>query len=332
MAPSTRLVGAVIVLVGVFLTGVIGFVLIEHVPLFDAIYFTAITLSTVGFGETFPLSPAGRVWTLVVITLGITTVSTAFTSLVAMVVRGEIRSLVGSRKVQSSIARLADHTILCGFGRMGALAAADLAELGHPLVVLENNPNRRQELADSGHLYIIGDATEEDVLQAAGLTRAKALVTMLPHDVDNVFVTLTAHSLCPDLLIIARAEQPNAESKLKRAGASRVICPQSIGAGKITSILTRPHVVDFFEVAAKGVDLEMDGYTLSERSPLCGDSIGKAQLRSRADAMVVAIRRPDGQTVYNPAPETTLHAHDTLVVIGPRGVSKRLDQLGPRAE
>lgn len=332
MAPSTRLVGAVIVLVGVFLTGVIGFVLIEHVPLFDAIYFTAITLSTVGFGETIPLSPAGRVWTLVVIFLGITTVSTAFTSLVAMVVRGEIRSLVGSRKVQSSIARLHDHIILCGFGRMGSLASADLAELGHPLVVIENNPNRRQELSDSGHLFIIGDATEEDVLQAAGLTCAKALVTMLPHDVDNVFVTLTAHSLRPELLIIARAEQPNAESKLKRAGAARVICPQSIGAGKITTILTRPHVVDFFEVAAKGVDLEMDGYTLSERSPLCGDSIGRAQLRSRADAMVVAIRRPDGQTVYNPAPETTLHAHDTLVVIGPRGVSMRLDQLGPRAE
>ncbi len=330
MSPQQRLVWSLVVLIGVFAVGATGYVVLEGASLMDAVYMTAITLSTVGYREVIDLSPRGEAWTIAVITLGVISVSVAFTSLVALFVSGELRAHFGSRKMDHAISRLKDHIVICGFGRMGRLAGDELHRAGQSVVVIEVRPDRGDEIARAGLLGMIGDATEEDTLLRAGMMHAKALVSVLPHDADNVYVALTARGLRPDLLIVARAEQANTEVKLRRAGANRVICPQLIGASRIADILMRPHVTDFFEVAAKGVELEMDEYVVGAGSSLNGTSIRHSTLRQRTESMIVAIRSADGTTRYNPPPETRIRAGDTLIIIGPSGVSKRLDKFGAR--
>lgn len=330
MSARAKLILALLAVVAVFLVGTAGFMFFERElepSLGDAAYMTAITLSTVGYTEVWELSPAGRAWTVIVIVLGITTVSIAFTSLITVFVSGEIQFLRGRKKLEARIDKLSGHVIICGHGRMGKLAAMELAQKGIPIVIIERDPGTEADLREEGHLYVIGDATDEDVLVRAGVTRARALVAVLPHDGDNVYVTLTTRTFCPDLQIIARAEQPRAEIKLKRAGASRVICPQVVGAKRIGDILTRPNVTDFFEVAAKGVDLEVDEYTLGANTKLAGLSLREACLREKAGATVVAVRRPGGDILYSPGPDVVLQTGDTLIMIGPARISTRLDEL-----
>ncbi|MFQ5462424.1 MAG: potassium channel family protein [Phycisphaerae bacterium] len=327
MSPRSRLILSVIALIGVFVAGTFGFLLIESdkdVSLLDAVFMTAITLSTVGYHEVWTLSDSGRLWSLVVITFGIATVSVAFTSLIALFVSGELRAhremLVMDKKLKAA----RDHVILCGFGRMGSMVVRDLEAAKIPVVVLEADAGRLDELKGLNTRFIIGDATEDDMLLRAGIMRASALISMLPRDADNVFIALTAHALRPDLNIIARAEQPQTEPKLKCAGARRVICPQLIGATRTVDILTRPNVVDFVDVAAEGVQLEMDEYVINTQSTLSGKMLKECQLREQLGATVVAIKRADGKTVFSPDPQTALNTGDTLILVGKAGVSQQL--------
>jgi len=327
MDPRGRLTAALLVLTTTFLVGSAGYVAIEGVSFADAAYMTAITLSTVGFREVFELSPAGRFWTVLVIAVGVGAVFAAFGMLTAAVVGGEVGRILGRRKLHDQIEHLHGHVIICGFGRMGALLCDHLRERHVPVVVVDNDAARTRQVEQLKGLYVLGDAAEEATLTEAGLQRARALVAVLPHDADNVFVTLTARGLRKDLLIIARAEQAATESKLLRAGASRVISPQSIGALRIANILTRPHVVDLLDVAARGVELEMDQYVISPESPMRGKTLRDSQLRQKARVMVVAIRRADGRTVFNPEPDAVLEAGDQIITIGQAGVSMRLESL-----
>jgi voltage-gated potassium channel len=330
LSPHRRLVYSLLALGGVFTVGTLGYVLIEEEPAptgFQAAYQTAITLSTVGFKETWDISPAGRIWTLLIITFGIGTVSMALTSLTSVFVSGDLRFSRGRKRVEAKIKDLKDHVILCGYGRMGQLAGAQLGARGVPVVVVEQDKEAGAQLLKANTLFVIGDATDEETLLRAGLMKARSLVALLPHDADNVFITLTAHTLRPDLKIISRGEQPATERKLLRAGATRVICPQIMGATRITDVITRPFVVDFVEVANKGVDLELDEYVISDQSVLCDVSLKDSLLRQKTGAMVVAIKRADGETLLNPQPETALKAHDTLIIVGQAGVSERLAQI-----
>ena len=327
MSARRRLALSLLALVGVFLAGTAGYMALEGAPLGGAAYMTLITLSTVGYAEALPLDGLGRLWTAAVIVLGISVVSVAFTSLVTLFVGGEMRAVLGRHKVQSRIDQLSGHAILCGFGRMGAMAAGKIKERGAEVVVVEAKKNIRPEIESAGLLYVTGDATEEETLQAAGLMRADSLVSVLPTDADNVFVALTARGLRPDLHIVARAEQPSTEVKLRRAGADRVICPQVIGATRIADILTRPNVVDFFEVAARGVELEMDEYRVGPQSALRDATLREAALRQRTGAMVVAIKRADGTSVLQPGPDEVIQERDLLILIGRSGTSTRLDEL-----
>ena len=330
MSPGWRLLLSVGVLLAVFLVGTAGYMLVEqaHHPTFtEAAYMTVITLSTVGFEEVWELSPAGRLWTIGVITFGVATVSYALMSLVALIVSGEIRSQRESRRMQAKIEHLSGHVILCGFGRMAPLVLEELTRRRLTPVVVDLNQSLEVQLREANTPFLIGDATEEEILLQAGLLRANALVAALPHDADNVYITLTARTLNPDLWIIARAEQPTTEAKLLKAGASRVICPQIIGANRIADLLTRPNVVDFVEVATKGVQLEMDEYVIGGQSPLDGRALRDSLVREKSGAIVVAIKRADGEAVFNPGPETGLAAGDTLILVGPEGVSSRLDAI-----
>ncbi len=334
MSARLRLVLAVLALLSVFLAGTAGYIVLEETPtgekpaFVDAAYMTVITLSTVGYGEVWELSHAGRLWTIVVIVFGIVTVSYALTSLVTLVVSGELRFLREKRRMDKTIEHMRNHVIICGYGRMGALVAEELRRRRMPIVVVESQPSVEVDLREAGLPFVIGDATEETTLLHSGLKRARALVICLPTDADNVFITLTAHTLRPDLIIVPRAEQVATEAKLKRAGATRVVCPQIIGAMKISDILTRPTVVDFVEVANKGVDLEMDEYVIGEKSSLVGMSLRDAHVRHQTGATVVAIKRADGETLVSPGPDAVVERRDTLILIGPVGVSSRLEEMG----
>lgn len=330
MSPFRRLQYSILALLVVFWLGTVGFLVVEsdHSPsLLDAAFMTAITLSTVGYEPVWELSDAGRIWSLTVITFGISAVSIAFTSLITLFVSGELRTQREKQTMQKRLELLRDHFILCGYGRMGRLIGEHLHRLDRDFSVIEINEQHEDSFRDLGIPYIIGDATNDEVLTQAGLEHARALICVLPHDSDNVFITLTAHTIRPELKIVARAEQPQTENKLRRAGAARVICPQVIGATRIVDILERPNVVDFVDIAAEGVHLEMDEYIIAEQSALVGKALKEAGLREGSGAMVVAIKRADGETIFNPGPDATLDSHDTLILVGQAGMSKRIDAL-----
>ncbi len=334
MSPRLRLMLSILALAGVFVIGAVGYLLIESdrdLTFAQAAYMTAITVSTVGYTEVWELSDGGRLWTMGIIVFGIATVSIAFTSLIALFVSGELRSLRETKRMETKLKAMSDHIIVCGYGRMGQLVTTQLAERSVPCVVIELDRDREDDLRKAGLPFLIADATEEETMVLAGLMEARAVIALLPRDTDNVFVTLTAHTLRRDLFIVARAEQPSTQNKLQRAGATRVICPQVIGATKIANVITRPNVVDFVEMANKGVELEMDEVVLTERSPLCGVALKDSGIRERTGAIVVAIKRREGETLFNPVPDAKLMADDTLVLIGPADVSGKLGAFQPPA-
>jgi len=324
MQTRTRLIASLVVLLAIFMIGVTGFVVIEGVPIGDAAYWMTATLSTVGYGDVVARTWAGHVWAMVVIVLGVMAAAMTISFLQALIVSGELRRVLGRRKLLNRIQQLHGHIIVCGYGRMGRLIANDLKQRGRSVVAIEQDPEGTSQMEEQGLLYILGDATEEEILVQAGVMRAKGLVAVLPHDADNVYVTLTARGLHADLHIVTRAEQPGSEGKLQRAGADRVVSPHVSGANLICNMLTRPNVTDFFQVAAKGVDLEVDEVVVDEDSPVCDKSLRELELRQVAGVMVVAVKRVDGKTIYNPGPDEVIRCQDTLILIGPAGASAKL--------
>jgi voltage-gated potassium channel len=316
------------VLLAILLLGSLGFVWLEGWSFFDGLYMTGITLTTVGFGEVHPLSKVGRAYTLVLLLAGMGVMLYVVTSLARVVVEGEIRQALGKRKLLTRIKRLKGHYIICGFGRIGEIIARQLKERGIPLVVVENNPEHVSRLEESGYSFVVGDATREEVLQEAGIERASGLVSVVHSDADNVYITLTARSLKPDLYIVARAEERGAEQKLKRAGADKVESPYEIGGRKMAYAILRPTVTTFIELAmAEGVDLSMEEVTVEPTSPLIGLALKDSGIRRDLDLIVVAIKRVSGEMLYNPAPDTEIQGEDTLVVLGMRQNLEALEKL-----
>jgi voltage-gated potassium channel len=328
MTSRKRLIISLLVLTAVFWVGVTGYLLIDrNLTFLDAVYQVAITLSTVGYHDLSQPTALTRIWTVIIVFFGVTSTFVAIGAVTWWFVEGEVERLIGSRKLESQIKCLNKHVIICGFGRMGKLVVQRLTEQRIPVVVIENDPNKLRQIEELGQLYIAGDATEEASLERAGIGRARSLVAALPSDADNVFVTLTAREMSRDLYIVARAEQFSAEPKLRHAGANRVISTQAIGAERIANVLIRPSLVDFVEVAAKGVDLEMDEFEVTPDSPLSGRTLRESDIRHRADVIVVAIKRADGTSIFNPAADERVQPKDTLITIGPGGATTRLAEL-----
>jgi voltage-gated potassium channel len=327
MDPRRKLLISLLILLSVFIVGALGYMVIDHASFLDSLYMTAIVVSTVGLERPTWVDPAGKIWTILIILFGIAAVLTAFSSLQAVVVSGTVRQLMGRRKLEAKIAQLSDHVIICGYGRMGEAVVRDLRPSGISLVVVEQSSEGTTDLDEEGILYVLGDATEEETLLKASPQRAKALVTLLGRDADNVYVTLIARGLNEKLNIIARAESQGTDSKLRRAGADRVIAPQALGAASVVNVLTRPHLVDFVELAAKGVSIEMDRLEIGADSALCGLSLRDSHLRQRAEATVVAIQHAGGRTVYSPGPDEVIGEGDTLVLLRPAKAPPELDAL-----
>jgi len=275
-------------------------------------------MSTVGFREMGEMTPALKVFTILVIVFGVSTSFYILGGLVHMVLEGEINRALGMRRVSREIERLAGHVVLCGFGRMGEVVAGEISRSKQPFAVIDQDAQRIAEAVSLGYLAVQADATEEETLQAARVPEARALVTTLPSDADNVFITLTARDLNPKLHIIARGEQRSTEKKLIQAGADRVVLPAMTGALRMAAMITRPSTIELIELAAGGrvAEMAIDELVIPQDCPLVAKSIRDSQARSRHGLLIVAIRRADGQMVLNPDASVLFQASDTAVVIG----------------
>ncbi len=303
--------------------GTIGYRIIEKWKWIDCLYMTIITTSTVGYKEVGPLSPVGKLFTMGLILYSVIMVALIVGYFTKHLVESEIFLFFGRKKLERHIQNLKDHTIICGFGRIGSFICHELHQAGKPFVIIENNSDILPEIESHAYLYIQGDATSDDTLIQAGIRRARALVTSVETDADNLFITLTARGLNPDLFILSRAGDESTERKLLLAGASKVVSPYKMGALRMANIILRPAVVDFAETVfqKRGLNLRIEEFLLRSNSPLVGTSLKASRLRERFGVIVVAVKRPSEEMLFNPSPDEILHPGDTIVVLGqPKGL------------
>ena len=328
LTPGNRLLLTLAVLAVIVVAGTVGFAVIEDRPWLDALYMTLVTISTLGMQaeDSIPVTAGGQLWIMLLIIVGIGTAMVALSMLAGMVIEGQLRAILGRRQVNTRIASLRNHVIVCGSGRMGSALCANLRLRNTPLIVIDNDTNSTALAETNGFLYILGDASEEKVLRDAGVEHARALVAVLPTDADNVFVTLLARDLNKNLFIAARLEKAQSEARLLRAGVDKAICPQEIGATRLANIITRPAVVDFIDFAAHGLDLEAEQYLVQPESKLVGQTLRQANLPRTVGLLIVALKRNDGQTIFNPGPDTVLQTQDTLIVTGKTGSLSKLEE------
>jgi len=324
-----RLQISVTLLVLTVVMGSVGYVLFEGMTPFESLYMTIITISTVGFSEIKPLTVHGRVITIMIIVMGVGIGGYTIGTLFRMIVEGEVRRSFGRRKLEKQVAQLKNHYIICGFGRIGRLICRELAIDRIPFVVIENDPQVAEAIEKDKYLYLGMDAATEEALEKAGIMNARGLVTAVQSDADNVFITLTAKGLRPDIFILSRASDEKNALKLSRAGATRVVSPYLIGGRRMAQVLKRPTVVDFIDTATVDgqLGLMMEEAQITAGSAIVGKQILHSGLRKDFDVIIVAIKKPSGEMVFNPKPTEILGAGDVLVVIGLRDDLKRLREV-----
>ncbi len=313
---SRRLQVVVALFVCVLAGGTLAYVVSEGWGVWEAFYTTVLAVTTLSVRE--HLSLEGQLFTVLLAIGGVGTVLYAFTLIAAEVIEGGLQERLGQRRRERMIRDLKDHFILCGNGRIGSVVAAEFRREGVPFVIIERDPERLREALDRGDLAVEADASREEVLKRVGIDHARGLIAAVGTDAENVYAVLTARVLRPDLFIIARAESEDAERKLLRAGANRVLAPYDIGAVQMAQTALRPAVVDFVQLAtgAGNLDLAMEQIKLAPGSELAGRSLIEANLRQRFGVIVVGIQRGSGKMEFNPSPEQRMGGGDQLVVLG----------------
>lgn len=310
---------AISLVLAVLCLGVTGFVLIEGWPWFDAFYMTIITLSTVGFTEIHPLSQAGRLFTAGLIACGVSVAAYAFATISRTVVEGELLQLRRRRRMDKRIASYSGHTIVCGFGRLAEAVVNELIAAGVQIVAIENDPEFAEELYAAEVPFVIGSAYEDETLKAANIEKAKNLLALLPKDADNVYISLCARDLNPNITIVARTEDRAGEKKLMRAGANRVIAPYRVAGLRLVQQLIRPSVSEFLELTGIRSGLVLEEVVVPENSPVAGKTIENSELRGKTGAFIAAIIEPGGAATVNPPADTTIRAGTTLIILGKAG-------------
>jgi voltage-gated potassium channel len=307
----------IVLLACLTLIGTFGFMLIEGWSFFDSIYMTIITVTTVGYREIHPLSAWGRVFTMALSIFGVGLALFLLATWMGFVFEGRLMEVFGRRKMEKMIEKLRDHYIVCGYGRMGRVVASELLDAGVDFVVIEKD---REVIAKSegNYLFYYGDATDDAVLKAVGIERAKKLISVLPSDADNLFVVLSARRLNPRLVIVSRAEQEGSEIKMLSAGADRVISAYTIGGRMLAHTALKPTVVDFLSLATTRthIDLQIEELVVGSGSRMDGVSLGESGIGKELGVIVVAIKKEDGKMVFNPGSTTVVEGGDTLVVMG----------------
>jgi voltage-gated potassium channel len=320
---------SVALLISIIATGTLGYHLIEGWQVFDALYMTVITLSTVGFKEVYELTPEGKVFTIVLIICGTSTIAYTLSRLLQFTLEGQLRKILGRKKLESRINKLKDHYIICGFGRIGHLICREFHSRPMPFVVVEKDPHLIERINREGYMYVDGDATDDETLLAAGIDLAKGLVTAVTSDTDNVYITLTARGLNPKLFILARAGEEGSEKKLMRAGASKVISPYTIGANRMAQAILRPSVVDFIEIAtaSENLELQIEEIVIAANSKLAGKSLIDSGIRQSMGLIIVGIKQIDGQMLFNPPPASIIEPNSVLIALGERTAIYQLEKV-----
>lgn len=297
--------------------GTVVFHRIEGWSILDSLYVTAQTVTTVGFGDLTPRTIWGRAFATVFMMVGVGIVLYALTSAVQSIVQSEMVATFGQRRLSRKMSKLRNHFIICGAGRVGSHLIRSLQGSDETFIVIESNKQQVSQLVDLGIAVLVRDATLEESLIEAGVEKAKGLAACLPNDADNVYVVLTARDLNPDIHIVARAAEEQAEAKLIRAGANRVVAPTIIGGHRMAMALTKPAVGDFLDsITANQLDLGFEQLEVEPMSSFVGRRLSETNIRSQLNIVVVSIRRVNGDIVFNPNAEAVIQAGDMLIAIG----------------
>lgn len=303
----------------IIVVAVIGYMQLLDVGFIDALYMTAITISTVGYGEVGEMVAPAKIFTIFIIFSGLGVAGYGFTSLVALFFEGELKDAWRRKKMENKIAELNDHYIVCGAGEIGHTVIKQFIENGLSFVVIEKNHRRASELRHEGVLTIIGDATSEDVLESAHITKAKGLISTLSNDADNVFTVLTARQMNNEAYIVSKAIAKNAHNKLKKAGADNTISPNEIGGRRMAALIIRPSVISFLDVITQAGDvtLDLEEVKICAKSEFVGKTLMEAKIPEQTGLIVLAIKRKgDTRLRFNPSSNEILKDGDTMVVLG----------------
>ena len=321
----------ILVLILVIIIGTVGYILIENYRLLDAFYMTIITIATVGYEEVHPLSDAGMLFTSFLIITSFGTFAYAVSSITRFVIDGEFNNLFKLQKLNSSIEKLSDHVIICGYGRNGRQAAQVLKKHNKRFVVIEKNIKLTESLNHKFQdLVLTGDSTQDEILLKAGILKAKALITTLPADADNVFIVLTARNLNPKLTIISRASEDGSDIKIKIAGADNVIMPDKVGGAHMASLVMKPDVMEFIDhITAQGGDnnnLEEINFShLPDH--LKNKTLKDLEIRNKSGANIIGFKTETGQYIINPSADTLIIPQAKIFVLGTPEQLRKLKEL-----
>jgi voltage-gated potassium channel len=322
-----KLIQVLLLIVLIITFGTAGYMVIEGWNFLDSVYMTVTTLTTVGYREVHELSVRGRIFTILLIVGGVGTMLYALSTGAKVILEGELRDIFGRKKLEKKIRDLSNHYIICGYGRMGKIISRELKGEKVKFVVIEKDSGCLEEKEDC--LFLVGDATRDNILKEAGIERAKGLITVLPGDAENLFVVLSARGLNPNLLIVARAVDEDAEQKLLRAGATKVVSPYHIGGLRMAHTVLKPTVVDFIEFATKSgnIELQMQEISIVESSRLVGLTMEECGIGKDLGIIIVAIKQPTGDTKFSPTFQSTVKAGDTLIALGETSKLKVLEEM-----
>jgi voltage-gated potassium channel len=327
MAQTSRsLAFAALLFLTLLVTGVAGYRVIEGWPLIDSLYMTVITISTVGYGEVQPLTNAGRLFSALLIISGMGVVAYCINIFAQTMIEGQINRLRGMSKMFRKIRDYENHHIVCGYGRLSKYVLPELIDHGHKVVVIDSDPMSTIELEALQIPYVEGNAYDNETLKVAGVERANALLSLLPNDSDNVYVTLSARSLNPKLRIVARTESSESEDKLRLAGANTVVAPFRVSGARIVQQLLHPSVNDFLEIATGkgGESLIMERLIIPTGSCVAGLTLEQSEIRKKTGVIVAASIESDGTMNLSPGRDSVLSAGSTLIALGTK---KNLEDL-----
>ncbi|MEA3495156.1 MAG: NAD-binding protein [Bacteroidota bacterium] len=310
---------AIIFVVIAILIGITGYMIIEDLSFLDALYFSIITLSTVGFGLLHDLSPAGKIFTIILIIIYISIFTFSITVITSYIIDGEFRKKLNKFRMDKKIESFKDHVIIIGYGRNGSKCVDELLNKKVKMVIIESDLDEIENIKNRGLSFIMGDATIEETLLDANLKNAKSLITTLPLDTANVFVVLTARKICPKISITSRAANESSIDKLKSAGANHVVMPENIGGHYMANLITRPGLIEFYHLLTddSDVNIRTEGIEYKDlKKEFKDQSISEINFRRKTGVNILAIKYPNGEFTINPSPEIIFKKDTTLIALG----------------
>lgn len=317
---NRRKIGLLLMLLlGLLSMGTLGYMWLLDLSFIDGLYMTVITVSTVGYQEVGVMTPSSKLFSIVIIFLSIGTVGYIVSTVISSFVEGDIKEAWRKRNMDNTITKLENHYILCGSGETGLYIIERFQKQNVPFVVIDNDKEVIEELKSLGVQYIEGDATHEEILEKAGVTRAKGLITSLSKDSENVFAVLTARQMNEDLYIVSRAIDPTSHGKLKKAGANNTVSPNEIGGRRMAAVMLRPSVISFLDAIthAGEVVLDLEDVTIHKDSALCGQTLKNARIPEKTGLIVLSIRKGlEKNLIFNPRSDVVLEPEDSMIVLG----------------